>query len=201
MRMYVQQASVFSSAFRYIKSSVIMNYRFPNKFRRSRSPSSPHRKSSLRLPGFSDFRLSQFFFFFYVIVHFSRFSIHLKQGYISTNLHYQQTKFVYKKKTKVATVHAALFNFPFFAFYAVFEVWNDSLHPLLWNLPTNFNVSETYGPTPVHGPRNLATITFNLKSHGACRAVIRVFVLYLYTKTEVRRPSTSEDIAHFWSQY
>jgi len=46
-------------------------------------------------------------------------------------------------------------------------------------------------------PRDIAILTFDL----AGIAAIRVFVLLLYTKCEVRRPFRSEDMTHFRSQH
>jgi len=42
------------------------------------------------------------------------------------------------------------------------------------NLPTNFDVSGTFGSRPMgqqlsEGPRDLLTLIFELGSHGACR--------------------------------
>jgi len=49
----------------------------------------------------------------------------------------------------------------------------------------------------VNASRDLATLTFDLGGHGARRLLLmRVFVLSLFTKFEVRRPSRSGDIAH-----
>ena len=68
------------------------------------------------------------------------------------------------------------------------------------NLPINVGVSRTFHARLIdqqlsHASRDLATLTFDLEGHGACRPC-GVFVLRLCTKVEVPRSSLSEDIAH-----
>jgi len=58
---------------------------------------------------------------------------------------------------------------------------------MFWGL---FVLDLRYGPSKVSkhlsdGPRDLATLTFNLRAHGACQ--IRAIVLRLCTKFEVRK--------------
>ena len=72
------------------------------------------------------------------------------------------------------------------------------------NLLNNFDVLGAFrcrfmgqANTQTDHVRDLATLTFNLRPHGACRC-IRVIVLHLCTKFEVRRPSSSEDMTHFY---
>jgi len=71
------------------------------------------------------------------------------------------------------------------------------------NLPTNFAVSGTfhfrhYARTPV-APRNLVTMTLTLEVMAL--PVMHLFMLQLYTKFEVRRPSNSANMTHFRSQH
>jgi len=66
------------------------------------------------------------------------------------------------------------------------------------NLPTNVGVDvsfSTYQPTPVR------RITWLWSWRSWRLLLIRMFVLRLCTKLEVRRPSRSEDIAHFRSHH
>jgi len=73
------------------------------------------------------------------------------------------------------------------------------------NLPTNFGLPGTFrfrliGQHLSAASHNLATLTFDLC--GSLRlSLMRVFVLCLCTKFEVRRSSRSEDITHFRSQH
>jgi len=75
------------------------------------------------------------------------------------------------------------------------------------NLPTNFGVSMTFRSRLIgqHLPDasfDLATLTFDLGDHGTKHlSLMRVFVLRLCTKLEVRRPSLSEDIGHLLCQH
>jgi len=60
------------------------------------------------------------------------------------------------------------------------------------NLPTNFGVSGTFrsrymGQQLPDGSRDFATFTFALTLEVRRLSAIRVFVLHLYTKLEVRR--------------
>jgi len=83
-------------------------------------------------------------------------------------------------------------------------------------IPTSFAVSGTFrsrlmGQHLLDGPRDLLTMTFDFGGHGTARdaalhaptalVIIRVFLLNLYTKLEVRRSSYSEDMTHFRSQH
>ena len=67
------------------------------------------------------------------------------------------------------------------------------------NLSTNFGISRTFrsrliGQHLSDISRDLATLTFDLGGHGTL--LMRVFLLHLCTKLELRRYSRSEDIAH-----
>ena len=70
------------------------------------------------------------------------------------------------------------------------------------NLPTNFGVSRTFRSrlTCHHLSdtlRDLATLTFDLGGHGACRSRgVRAASVY-----QVRSPSRSEDIGHLLCEH
>jgi len=69
---------------------------------------------------------------------------------------------------------------------------------------TNFSVSRTFrsrlmGQHVSDASRDLATLTFDLGGHGACRWYGSSYSVC--TKFEVRRPSRSEDIAHLLCEY
>jgi len=75
----------------------------------------------------------------------------------------------------------------------------------VYNLPTNLGVSGTFCSRLVcqhlsGASRDLATLTFDLGGHSACRWCGSSCCI-LYTKLEVRRPSRSEDIGHLLHQH
>jgi len=70
------------------------------------------------------------------------------------------------------------------------------------NLLTNFGLprmsrSRLIGQHLSDASRDLATLTFDLEGFS----LMRVFVLRLYSKLEVRRPSRSEDIGHLLREH